>query len=258
MNKENLNDYIYNSLEESIKTFEDYNILINNLDEKEIENLDLKQLYNIKEKILNEIDNEHSFEILKPFEIQDSGIVLSYGVGDDFIPAGVYSITGFVDKNKQPITREINNISDVFIEFTEVDYISGIGTKNKLYGSKIYIPYLEFIKLYKKYSNDNTDMLEIMLGENQNDIDLLAYFEKLTEEYMSANLGIDSYDSINFSGESMEDTNCEFSTRETLRGNNFKVIPFSFGIVKKMIKTRYVEENEEKYFEMDEIQEKTR
>ena len=258
MHTENFESNIYKQLDENIKIFENYNNLINNIDEKENEKLDLKELYNIKENILVNDKKEDNFKILKPSLLRDSGIVLSYGVGDDFIPAGAYSISRFVDKNKQPIKEEINDIADVFIEFTEVDYIKGIGTQNKIYGSKIYIPYLEFIKLYKKYSNDNTNELEVILGEDQNDIDLLAYFEKLTEEYMSANLGIDSYDSTNFKGESMEDINCEFSSREVLRGNNFKVIPFSFGIVKKLIKTKDAEDIEEKEYEIEEEKVRTR
>ena len=257
MSGENNNYDIYEEIDKKIKILEKCNKLLAIENKDVFKKIDLKNLYKLKE-IINEIELNKIREYANPSQLRDSGIILSYGIGDDFIPAGTYSISGFVDKNKQLITKKINDIFDVYIEFTEVEYIKSVGTKNKVYGSKIYIPYLEFIKLCKKYSNDNTNELGIMLGETQKNIDLLAYFEKIAEDYMSGNLGIYSYDSINFNGKSMEDINCEFSNREKLRGNNFKVIPFSFGIVKKLLKKKYKENVEEKEYEIDEIKTSSR
>ena len=234
-----------------LKILEDYNKIINSDEFYDLNKLDLSNLYKLKE-YMNEKKLKTKDEYILPSQLIESGVILSYGEGEDFIPAGVYGISRYVDRNNKVITDKVDSILDVMIEFTEVEYVDSKGMKKKTNGSKIYIPYLEFVDIYKKYTSNNSIKLSDMMVEEPDSLELLAFFEKIAEDYMGENSGIHSYETINFEGENMEKIGGIFENNKSFRGTNFKVIPFAFGKIKKLINKKSNENYAREYYGLQE------
>ena len=208
-----------------------------------------KELLNVDNKTLDK-DYNNINEIKKlnqdnvPLSLRDTGLVLSYGLGDTFIPAGVFKISGFVDKDKNIITSIGSDITDMFVEFTEINSKNVNSIDNKKDGSKIYIPLDKCIKLFKEYENNNSEELCKFMSENFANLDLLALFEKFAEEYMKDMQEGVPFESFNFRGESFDEMQAKFVNKDLNRGTNFTLLPFNFGKRKKLIKTLTKEDNE--------------
>lgn len=166
------------------------------------------------------------------------GFMLSYGDSYDVIPMGVYKVDSILPSYKNPYKygaayRYGITSYPLRDRYSTVKLVK-VNSDNEIKeNSVIYIPFLEFKKLTNLETEENNYFARQLFNLENKD-DQLLYITKIAQEYYKKHKlsPIEFWQSV-----SLDNLNATYEVNGNLMGNNFTLIPFSYGKVKKKVLT---------------------
>ena len=199
-----------------------------------------------------EIQNHKNFEPEKYSlrnelkEDPSTGIILSYGEGDEIVPAGSYAMTRVVDGSSNPSIRSEEGLN-IFVEFVEVEYIEDRGAVRKEPGNKIYIPYDVYIsKVFKERCDANTETIG-RLSDDYVGRGEVAFINDEMADYLKYEDPGTAVSGMDFAGMSLTDARAVLvSPNGARRATNYTIFPVSYGMIRRLEKVLVKTRNPEK------------
>ena len=163
-------------------------------------------------------------ENFRKFLTKNVGIILSYGDTNSVMPVGMFCASNISEDNI--IVNQEGN-KDFIIEFVSI-----IDDKNKGLildkTQKIYIPLREFLKKYSSAATQNEDKFHADFGY-ESYYETINIFKKEIEDYLVKNPNL----SYQLEKIPLDDLSATYISNGEIRGNNYSVMPFNIGMIKR-------------------------
>ncbi len=191
--------------------------------------------YNVKDidkeinQYRNTFDDNFNINKLKSSFLPDAGVILSYGEGRDFVPAGIFYADDFVDIDGNHL-EDTTNSSELFIKFVEYTLNEVTGEPEKKPGGEVIcVPYSEWKKIDYHLSSKNTAEVDLTMGDyGMTDLKTMTKFHQFVEEIFRDKPDAKPLEDIEFHSVPLEKVQADYYSKDHTRGANYSLIPFSF------------------------------